>query len=183
MGCKIKERLFCLSAAQNKSFQSNKGGLFSQIGNTCEPVLERVFNGGKKKKPFWVSGRQGPTGASLMTDAHLDVACGALLNSPGTEALSSTVCVYRCFSTAYTRREAEKPKPLQVDSDSKRRHMKRGRNLSPLKSQPKSNRQRMGVSGSSLQLPECAFPLLTASVEGGAYHTTSIRTRPQPCYK
>lgn len=53
MGCKIKERLFCLSAAQNKSFQSNKGGLFSQIGNTCEPVLERVFNGGKKKKnPF-----------------------------------------------------------------------------------------------------------------------------------
>jgi hypothetical protein len=51
MGCKIKQRLFYLSAAPNTSFQSNKGGLFSQTGNTCEPVLERVFNGGRRK-PF-----------------------------------------------------------------------------------------------------------------------------------
>lgn len=87
-GCEIKERFFCpFSALQwppdspKQVFSSNKDHLFSQTGNMWEPVLERLFNGGKRK-PFLSEQQAGPHQVSLMTDVHLDVACGAPLNSP-----------------------------------------------------------------------------------------------------
>lgn len=48
VGREIKARFFSLSFSglsipPNRSFQSNKGDLFSQTGNTCEPALAKVY--------------------------------------------------------------------------------------------------------------------------------------------